>query len=814
LSFVAAPAPRAHSVTRFSNLIRQSLQVRLIVLLLVASVPPLALTIWFAQQEYSHLKSATEEDARTLAAHVLDTLDRVLFERYGDTQLIAQIPAVRAMETDRLTAIAGGLVTTYKPYYTLAVVADRNGIIQAVNAVDGNKQPIPSRQLVGQSVRGQSWFEQALTNPGIAVYDFQADPLAQQVYGPDAQRTMTFATRIQGSSAKGKEGGTVGVWSTRIPESAIAQMLWQDETPEGKYDKISIALFAKDGHPIGSIQGHDGQASLDSMPQPLASISSSGFSSYRGLGWKISVYPPNEGDTSRTPFSIPVSSGIMVSILFGLALIWRHTSRHVLQPLRALADAAQQIEQGRAVVIPQDTNRADEIGVLQRKLAGMVDTIKAQEAEAQSISQILKRQADALQFLVQSIKEITTESGDLGRFLHRLAETACTLTNARYGAVGLFDQEGTHLTEFITIGLDEAARAAIGTLPEGHGVLGALAHSDCPLRLKDLAAHQASVGFPPHHPPMHSFLGTSIKTHGRLFGRLYLTEKQNGDEFTDTDEQIIAAFASQAGVLIENTLLLQDVRTTKTSLQASNQELESFVYAISHDLQSPLRAIHGFADLLASEAKDRLNEQEQHYLSRVQAGTRRLESLIQDLLEYSRIDRMAEAFAWVSMGDLLDKVRDDLHDVIQASGATILLEDPMPMLWADRTRMTQVWTNLLTNAMKYVAPGTAPHIVLRCREEKDHVVFAVQDNGIGIAPEFHERIFKLFHRLHLSGVYAGTGVGLAIVKRVVEFHRGRIWVESAEGQGSTFCFTIPKPSNSHTKPVPASAFTEQPSHEV
>jgi signal transduction histidine kinase len=127
----------------------------------------------------------------------------------------------------------------------------------------------------------------------------------------------------------------------------------------------------------------------------------------------------------------------------------------------------------------------------------------------------------------------------------------------------------------------------------------------------------------------------------------------------------------------------------------------------------------------------------------------------------------------------------------------------------------QVWTNLLTNAIKYVTPGTVPHIVLRCREEKDHFVFEVQDNGIGIAPEFHERIFKLFHRLHPSGVYAGTGVGLAIVKRAVEFHRGKIWVESAEGQGSRFFFTIPKQANSHKQHVPAATlFTRQPAHEI
>lgn len=805
MSLLAPQAPQARKSNRLTDLIRRSLQVRLIVLLLVASLPPLGLTMWFAQQEYSHLKRTTEENARTLAAHMLDTLDRVLFERYGDTQLMSQVPAVRAMEADRLTAIAGGLVTTYKPYYTLVLVADRNGIIRAVNTVDGDGRFISSKQLVGQSVSGQAWFEQALAHPGIAVFDFQQDSLVQQVYGPNAQRTMTFATRIEGSAEKGETGRTVGVWSTRIAESAIEQIL-----PREQYNKTRIVLSTKDGQPIGRFEEQGGEAPFDSRSQPLATIASSGFGSYQGLGWSISVYPPHEGGSSRTPFSLPVSGSIMVSILLGLALIWRHTSRQVLRPLRALADAAQLIEEGEAVIIPHDKNRVDAIGVLQAKMTGMVQTLKAQKVAAQITSKALKEQTEALQFLVQSIKEITIESEDMGRFLHRLTEAACALTEARYGALALFDEEGTTVTEFITVGLDEATKAAIGALPEGRGVLGALAQSTGPLRLRDLTAHETSVGFPPNHPPMHSFLGIAIKAHGRLFGRLYLTEKQSGDEFTDTDEQILAAFASQAGVLIENTLLLQDVRATKLSLKASNKELENFVYAISHDLQTPLRAIHGFADLLVGQSKDHLSEKEQHYLNRIQAGIKRMEGLIQDLLEYSRIDRLAEAFAWVSMDDLLAKVRDDLAEVIRTSGATIRLEGQMPMLWADRTRLTQVWTNLLTNAIKYVAPGIAPHIVLRSREEADHFVFEVQDNGIGIAPEFHERIFKLFHRLHLSGAYAGTGVGLAIVKRVVEFHRGKIWVESAEGQGSRFCFTIPKPSDLHTKHVPASTLFTKP----
>ncbi|MCX5723925.1 MAG: ATP-binding protein [Nitrospirae bacterium] len=808
LALMASPIAQTHRANLFSRLIRQSLQVRLIALLLVVALPPVTLSIWFAHHEYAHLRQATEDDARILAAHILESLDRLFFERYGDTQLMTQIPAVRGMEAERLTAIAEGLVTTYSPYYSLVVVADRNGIIRAVNSIDGKRQPISSQQLVGQSVRGQPWFEQALMNQGVSIFDLQADSLVQQVYGSEAQRTVTFASRIQGPAVRGKEGTTVGVWSSRMSEPTIAQLLQPVERSVETGDAVRFALFAKDGRRIGAAHEQNWQASLDVMPQPLVLLSSSGFGAYRGLGWTIGVFPSDVSGMARTPFSIPVSLAIMVSLLLGLLFLLQQTRKHLLQPLRALAVAAQQIEQGQVAAIPQDTNRVDTIGVLQGRLARMVGAIQTHESEARSTSAALKKQADALKALVQQIREISTESGDLRRFLQCLTESACSLVNARYGALARFDEGGTNVTEFIAVGMDEEAQAAIGKFPEGRGLLGTLAHSEEPLRLKDLTAHPSSVGFPPHHPPMHSFLGVAIKTHGCFFGHLYLTERQAGDEFTDVDEQILVAFASQAGVLIENALLLQSLRETDVALRASNQELENFVYAVSHDLQTPLRAVHGFADLLVDQANDRLSEQEQHYLGRIQAGAKRMERLIHDLLEYSRIDRMSAAFTWVSMGDLFEQVRHDLQEVIHSSGATLQLNDPLPILWADPARLRQIWTNLLANAIKYVAPGVVPQITVSCREEQDHVVCTIRDNGIGIAPEFHARIFKLFHRLHPSGVYAGTGVGLASVKRGVEFHRGRIWVESALGQGSAFQFTIPKPSPSSSRRMPAATATE------
>lgn len=788
---------------QISDPISRHLRLRLLVWLFVIPAPPLLLTVWFAQQGYSRLEEERREEVQTLALHTIDTLDRVFFERYGDAQIFSQLPVVRGMETDRITAVAKAVVTTYAPYYALIVVADRDGLIRAVNPVDGNDRPIASQTLIGQSVRGEPWFEEALTGRTVLVQDFHDDPQARRVFGENSPKMMLFSTRIMGSAAKGQEGQVVGVWSARIPEPAILQMLKSSGTSIQERDNLRITVFTKEGHEIGaSSRGQDqvvmkhlgkGDVELVSV-KPLASAASTGFGAYPGVGWTVRVYPPIEGMPARTPFSLPMAAGIIASIIAGMAFIWWLTNRHILRPLEALAQAAEALTRGEAAVIPQEPGRHDAIGVLQTGVADMVATLRTHAAA-------LKHRTDALQVLIEEIREMTATQMDTWRFLHHLTEAACRLTGARYGALGVFDKDGKKLEHFITYGIDEATRSAIGDLPAGRGLLGMLVQGKDPLRFKDLSQHPAAAGFPPHHPPMRSFLGMSIWSNDRLFGRLYLTERQGADEFTELDEHIIAALAAQAGVIIENARLLQEMRWSEEALRTSNQELENFVYAISHDLQTPLRAIHGFADLLAKRVQSRLEGKDLHFLERIQSGTQRMSVLINDLLEYSRIERVTHPFEEVPMAEVLAKALEDMEDLISRNRAAIQCEGPLPAVWADRIRMAQVWTNLLSNAIKYAQPGVPPRIAIRCTEDDKAFTFHVQDNGIGIAPEFHARIFGLFQRLHTQEAYAGTGIGLALVKRIVEFHKGRVWVESAEGQGSTFFFTIPKKIEAQDNPT-------------
>ena len=252
--------------------------------------------------------------------------------------------------------------------------------------------------------------------------------------------------------------------------------------------------------------------------------------------------------------------------------------------------------------------------------------------------------------------------------------------------------------------------------------------------------------------------------------------------------------------------LCKDVTAAKRnedSLRISNEELENFVFAISHDLQAPLRGMQGFAVLLLKRASERLEHQERHYLERIRKGAKRMEALIRDLLEFSRIERITHPWELVSMEQIVLQVRMDLEDRIRHTHADVKIDGVLPWVYGDRVRLTQLWANLLSNAIKYAKPGEPSVIRIGCRKLEQHFIFSIRDNGIGISAEFHQKIFGIFNRLHTEEQIEGTGIGLAIVKRIVEFHKGKIWVESVEGQGSTFLFTLPKTYGGYGRTISA-----------
>jgi hypothetical protein len=228
-------------------------------------------------------------------------------------------------------------------------------------------------------------------------------------------------------------------------------------------------------------------------------------------------------------------------------------------------------------------------------------------------------------------------------------------------------------------------------------------------------------------------------------------------------------------------------------LARSNRELEQFAYVASHDLQEPLRMVAAYTQLLGERYRGRLDETADKYIGYATEGALRMQTLIQDLLEFSRVGRNETVARKADCNAVVKNVLLNLQSSIQESGAAVACE-ALPVVPADRSQLSQVFQNLIGNAIKF-RKQEPPMISVRAERAGECWVFSVSDNGIGVAPEHAEAIFAVFQRLHTQSEFPGNGIGLAICKKIIEQQGGRIWVESQAGQGSTFKFTLPAPDS-------------------
>jgi len=233
-----------------------------------------------------------------------------------------------------------------------------------------------------------------------------------------------------------------------------------------------------------------------------------------------------------------------------------------------------------------------------------------------------------------------------------------------------------------------------------------------------------------------------------------------------------------------------ELRQTGAELARSNSELQEFAYVASHDLQEPLRAVAGCVQILQSRFQGKLDPKADELIAHAVDGAVRMQTLIEDLLTLSRVGTHGRDPVLTDFSRIYDATLQNLSALLRESGARVT-HDPFPSVVVDPTQMIQLLQNLLSNALKYRGPGT-PEIHVGVRRQEGAWQFEVRDNGIGIEPQYYERIFRLFQRLHTRREYPGTGIGLAVCKKIVERHGGRIWVESVVGRGSSFFFTLPE----------------------
>lgn len=235
--------------------------------------------------------------------------------------------------------------------------------------------------------------------------------------------------------------------------------------------------------------------------------------------------------------------------------------------------------------------------------------------------------------------------------------------------------------------------------------------------------------------------------------------------------------------------LRDDLRRDQAELARSNRDLEQFAYAASHDLQEPLRMVATYTQLLQERYQGKLDDKADKYIHYAVDGALRMQTLVQDLLAFSRVGRMGHEPRAVDCKLAVESALANLQAAIQETGARVIVED-LPTIRADRPELVQLFQNLIGNAIKFRSTA-APQVRVAAENQGASFVFSVKDNGIGIAPEHADVVFGIFKRLHTHTEYPGSGIGLAICKKIVEQNGGRIWVESQPGQGSTFRFTWP-----------------------
>jgi len=292
---------------------------------------------------------------------------------------------------------------------------------------------------------------------------------------------------------------------------------------------------------------------------------------------------------------------------------------------------------------------------------------------------------------------------------------------------------------------------------------------------------------------MTALADTTDKLAGFAAGAVdYVTKPLNGAEVLARIESHLALYALRRQLAAQNAQLQQEIAVraeTQAALQRSNTEFEQLAYVASHDMQEPLRKIASYLQLLSQRYQGQLDADADEFIGYAVDGAKRMQALINDLLAFSRVGTKAKPFAPTDCRLIVRTALADLQFAIEESSARVDVGD-LPMVMGDATQLSQLFRNLISNAIKFHR-DEPPAVRVSAEPSGAFWRFAVSDNGIGIAAEYFERIFIIFQRLHGRGQYAGTGIGLAICKKIVERHGGQIEVQSTEGEGTTFAFTLP-----------------------
>ncbi len=395
-----------------------------------------------------------------------------------------------------------------------------------------------------------------------------------------------------------------------------------------------------------------------------------------------------------------------------------------------------------------------------------------------------------LERLLEANLSFTTEMS-IDRVLQKVTDVAVELIDCRYAALGVVSPDGRTLESFTTTGITPEHRHQIGALPRGHGILGLVIREAAVVRLPDLKKHPDSYGFPPHHPPMHSFLGVPIVGRRGVFGNLYMTEKLGGGYFTDEDEYVGLLLAAQAAAAVENARLHGESARLLEEVQGLQRARERFFAMVNHELRNAIAGVYGWAEMMVRK-KDPATVPRAAFEVLDSAG--QAVDLINDLLDLSRLDedRLRPNLQAVDPAAVVRRAIS--HATPAAAQRNIALRSvlapAMPTCMTDAMRVEQILGNVLNNAVRHAPEGSV--VLLRVGPDDDaSLLFRVEDAGPGVPEDDLERIFDIYETK--AGEEArGVGLGLPLSRRLARLLGGDLFAEASRTGGGHFVLRLPQ----------------------
>jgi PAS domain S-box-containing protein len=706
----------------------------LLLLVLLAVVPALGLILYSAWEERQQTAKEVKENALRLARLATNDQERLIEHARNFLTGLAQHP--KMLERDRIwcNELFARLLKQHSHYANLGVI-DANGTLFCSG--------LPSPPIYAGD---RAYFRRAVETRDFAIGDYQIGRITKKP-------TINFGHPVLGASRH-----IVAVVFAALDLAWLNQLGTEAQLPAG----TTVTVIDRHGTVIVRYPDREHWVGKSASETPIVKTilaQGEGVSDAPGLDGvpRLHGFTSLGGKTEGAYISIGIpkaaafaaaNRGLIRNLeWFGvvgaltLVLAWFGADLFVLRQVKALRHTAQRLASGDLNVRTSLSYEVGELGNLARTFDQMAESLEIQQAETRRSNEAFRQ----LAAIVES-----SDDAIVGTDLDG------TITSWNMGAERIYGYSTEEITgRPVSVLIPPDRRTTVPDvltrLKQGERVENfETTHMD-----KDGTRIDVSLVFSPIKSATGEIVGTSAIARN-------ITERKRAEE---------------------------DIEKHAKELARSNAELEQFAYAASHDLQEPLRMVASYTQLLAKRYQGKLDADAEEFIRYAVDGATRMQRLIQDLLALSRVGSRHLEFLPTDCEALLDQALTALKATIEETDA-LVTHDPLPTVKADALQLIQLFQNLIGNALKYRTEDR-PYVHISADREGDTWVFSVRDNGIGIDPKYAERVFEVFERLHGEAEYPGTGIGLAICKKIVERHDGRIWVESEPGKGATFFFTIP-----------------------